>query len=141
MAANLRSGGAVLVAMADDFEVAATEAEMVRIGGSVTSYVLPEETKVAVAEAVEAQEEAAAAVDEAVEAVPEETAATEAAVAAAMPELVPEDAAAVAKIVAATNLSSEDAAKLHAAGIDKLRSCWDRRRRRRGARNWRMPPG
>ena len=119
MAANLRGGGAVLVAMADDFEVAATEAEMVRTGGSVTSYVLPEETKVAVAEAVEAQEEAAAAVDEAVEAVPEETAATEVAVAAAMPQLVPEEAAAVAKIVAATNLSSEDAAKLHAAGIDK----------------------
>ena len=119
MAANLRGGGAVLVAMADDFEVAATEAEMVRTGGSVTSYVLPEETKIAVAEAVEAQEEAAEAVDEAVEAVPEETAATEAAVAAEMPDLAPEGAAAVAKIVAATSLSSEDAAKLHEAGIDK----------------------
>ena len=83
MAANLRSGGAVLVVMADDFEVEATEAEMVRLGGTVTSYVMPEETKVAIAEAVEAQAEAAAAVDEAVEAVPEETAETEAAVAAA----------------------------------------------------------
>jgi uncharacterized membrane protein len=119
MAANLRTGGAVLVAMADDFEVDETEAEMVRLGGSVTSYVLPEETRAAVTEAVEAQAEAVAAVDEAVEAVPEATAAAAAAVATAMPELVPEDAAAVAKIVAATNLSSEDAAKLHAAGIDK----------------------
>jgi uncharacterized membrane protein len=82
MATNLRSGGAVLVAMADDFEVAATEAEMVRTGGTVTSYTMPEETKVAIAEAVEAQEEAAAAVDEAVEAVPEETAETQAEVAA-----------------------------------------------------------
>ncbi len=119
MAANLRSGGAVLVAMADDFEVAATEAEMVRLGGMVTTYMMPEETKVAIAESVEAQEEAAAAVDEAVEAVPEETAETEAAVAAEMPELAPEGAEAVAKIVAATNLSTDDAAKLHEAGIDK----------------------
>jgi hypothetical protein len=81
--------------------------------------VMPEETKVAIAEAVEAQEEAAAAVDEAVEAVPEETAETEAAVAAEMPELAPEGAVAVAKIVAATKLSTEDAARLHEAGIDK----------------------
>lgn len=119
MASNLRSGGAALVVMADDFEVATTEAEMVRTGGTVTSFMMPEETKVAIAEAVEAQEEAAAAVDEAVEAVPQETAEAEAAVTAEMPELAPEMAEAVAKIVAATNLSSDEAAKLHDAGIDK----------------------
>jgi len=119
LATNLRSGGAALLTMADDFEMAATEAEMARTGGTVTSYTMPEETKVALADAVGAQEDAAAAVDEAVEAVPEETAATQAAVAAEMPELAPEAAAAVAKIVAATNLSSDEAAKLHDAGIDK----------------------
>ena len=119
LAANLRNGGAVLIVMADDFEVEATKAEMVRSGGTVEAYTVPEETIEAITEAVEAQAEAVEAVDEAVEAVAEETAETEAAVAAAMPELTPEGAAAVAKIVAATNLSSEDAAKLHEAGVEK----------------------
>ena len=120
MATHLRSGGAVLVAMADDFEVEATEAELMRTGGTTRSYVVPEETEVAIAEAVEAQAEAEAAVEEAVEEVAEETAETEAEVAVEMPELSPEAAAVIAKIVAATNLSSEDAAKLQGAGVDKL---------------------
>jgi uncharacterized membrane protein len=119
MAANLRAGGAALIVMADDFEVEATKAELVRSGGKVEAYAMPAETATAITEAAEAQAEAAEAVDEAVEAVAEETAETEAAVAAAMPELSPEAAAAVAKIVAATDLSSEDAAKLQAAGVDK----------------------
>jgi len=116
MTAKLRAGGAALVVMADDFEVAATKAEMVRNGATVETYDMPAETAQAITEAAAAQAEAAAAVDEAVAAVAEET---ERAVATEMPELGPEGAAAVTKIVAATNLSSEDAAKLHAAGVEK----------------------
>ena len=116
MTAKLRAGGAALVVMADDFEVAATKAEMVRNGATVETYDMPAETAQAITEAAAAQAEAAAAVDEAVAAVAEET---ERAVATEMPELAPEGAAAVTKIVAATNLSSEDAAKLHAAGVEK----------------------
>lgn len=119
MTANLRAGGALLVVMADDFEVEATKAEMVRGGGKVETFEMPEETAVAITEAAAAQAEAADAVDDAVAEVAEETAETEVAVAAAMPELSPEAAEAIAKIVAATGLSSEDAAKLNAAGVDK----------------------
>jgi uncharacterized membrane protein len=134
MTAKLRAGGAALVVMADDFEVAATKAEMVRNGATVETYDMPAETAQAITEAAAAQAEAAAAVDEAVadalpELAPEATAAQAeaaaavdeavAAVATEMPELAPEGAAAVTKIVAATNLPSEDAAKLHAAGVEK----------------------
>ncbi len=116
---NLRAGGAALVVMADDFEVDATKREMARVGGKAEVYEIPTETVEAITEAAEAQAEAVEAVDEAVEEVAEETEETAAEVALDMPELAPEDATAVAKIVAATNLSSEDAAKLHAAGVDK----------------------
>jgi uncharacterized membrane protein len=73
----------------------------------------------ALPEGTEAQTEAAAAEAAAVEAEAEETAETEREVATEMPELAPEGAEAVAKIVLATNLPSEDAAKLHAAGVEK----------------------
>jgi hypothetical protein len=117
--ANLRAGGAALVVMADDFEVEATKAEMVRLGGKAEVFEMPAETVEAITEAAEAQAEAVEAVDEAVEEVAEETAETAIEVKQEMPELSPEEATAIAKIVAATDLSSEDAAKLYAVGVAK----------------------
>jgi uncharacterized membrane protein len=119
LTANLRAGGAALVVMADDFETDATKRQMASTGGKAEAYEMPAETIEAITEAAEAQAEAVEAVDEAVEEVAEETVETTLEVAQDLPELAPEDAAAVAKIVTATNLSSEDAAKLHAAGVDK----------------------
>ncbi len=119
LAAQLRSGSVAVVVTADDFEVESTQAELARTGGTVSSYVIPEETQAEISEAIEAQEEAGAAVDEAVGAVPEDTAATEATLAVEMPGLTPEGAAAVAMIIAATELSAEDAVKLQEAGINK----------------------
>jgi uncharacterized membrane protein/predicted flap endonuclease-1-like 5' DNA nuclease len=146
--ANLRAGGAALVVMADDYEVDATKREMARNGGQAEVYEMPAETAEAITEAAEAQAEAAAAVDEAVDEemeawteenaetvralVPEDAAVDEAVAEVAeetavtgreevqeLPEVAPEDTVAVTKIVVATNLSAEDAAKLHAAGVDK----------------------
>jgi uncharacterized membrane protein/predicted flap endonuclease-1-like 5' DNA nuclease len=116
---NLRAGGSALVVMADDFEVDATKRQMELNGGKAEAFEIPAETVEAITEAAEDQAEAAEAVDDAIEEVAAETEATTLEVAADMPELSPEDAAAVAKIVAATNLTSEEVAKLHAAGIDK----------------------
>jgi len=88
--ANLRAGGAALVVMADDFEVEATKAEMVRLGGKAEVFEMPAETVEAITEAAEAQAEAVEAVDEAVEEVAEETAETAIEVKQEMPELSPE---------------------------------------------------
>jgi len=103
----------------EDEKLEATKAEMVRNGGKAEVFEMPAETVEAITEAVEAQAEAVEAVDEAVEEVAEETAETAIEVKQEMPELSTAEATAIAKIVAATNLSSEDAAKLHEAGVEK----------------------
>jgi len=54
---HLKAGGAVVVAMADDFEVEPTKAELSSLGGTVENYEVPEET----AEQLEAAPEAPAA--------------------------------------------------------------------------------
>ena len=56
---HLKQGGAALVAMADEDEVAATSAELTSLGGKVESYEVPQETmdKADEAEKVQAAEE------------------------------------------------------------------------------------
>ncbi|MEZ4519150.1 MAG: DUF4332 domain-containing protein [Chloroflexota bacterium] len=54
---NLRNGGVALAVMADDFEVAATEAELARLGGTSTTFDVPEETADIIVETVEVQDE------------------------------------------------------------------------------------
>lgn len=70
---HLKAGGAAIVAMADDFEVEPTQAELSSLGGTVENYAIPEET----AEQLDAAAEAAPAEqpEAAAEAAPEAPAA------------------------------------------------------------------
>jgi hypothetical protein len=60
---HLQTGGATLVVMADDHEVAATSAQLASLGGAVENYEVPAETvaQVEAAEVVQSAEEEAAA--------------------------------------------------------------------------------
>jgi hypothetical protein len=40
---HIKGGGAIVVAMADDFEVEPTKAELVSLGGTVEDYQVPDE--------------------------------------------------------------------------------------------------
>ena len=53
---GLRNGGSALAVMADDFEIADTQAELARLGGTPTSYEVPEETIEVMVATVEAQD-------------------------------------------------------------------------------------
>lgn len=57
---HLQSGGAAVVVMADDEEVAPTMEELNRLGGKVENYVVPEVTVVQIEEAAEASTNGAA---------------------------------------------------------------------------------
>jgi uncharacterized membrane protein len=124
MADKLRGGGAALAVMADDFEVAATKAEMTRYGGTPESYGIPEATVKSIATAVVAQEEAAETVDENA-GIDTDYVAEAAAIAgiefptAAEAQVSAKNAAIVAGILATTGLTAEDASKARAAGVDK----------------------
>ena len=119
MTKNLSGGGAALAVMADDFEVKATQAEMVSAGGKVDAFEVPDETVDAITAAADAQTDATDAVDETVAGDTEEAAEAERTVSIELPDLTPEDEAAIAALVAATNLSTEDAAKIHEVDINK----------------------
>lgn len=97
LASHLRSGGAALGVMADDFEVEATKTQMVKAGGVVGDYELEQVAKEAVTATAAAQQRASMIVDEAV---------TEA-----------DDPA--KKIAVVSGLAAVDAGKLNAVGIDK----------------------
>lgn len=118
MANNLKNGGAALAVMADGFEVEATEAELERLGGRTSHYVVPAETVVIVDEAVEVQTSAVAAIDEAVSGAADEVADATRAVGAYASDLGTEAAAAVGALAAAATLSPEDATKLNTYGVD-----------------------
>jgi uncharacterized membrane protein len=99
MKEKLRHGAGAVAVMCDDFEVDATKAFLANLGGEVEGFVLPEATKEAVTAAAVVQQEAMSAVDEAVS------------------EEAGKDAA--AHVAAVSSLSTEDAEKLRAEGIDK----------------------
>jgi uncharacterized membrane protein len=69
LADHLKSGGAALGVMCDDFELAATTAKMVQEGGRTEYYELAQEAKEAVADVVEEAQEAEAEAAEVVEVV------------------------------------------------------------------------
>ncbi|MEA3335166.1 MAG: DUF4332 domain-containing protein [Chloroflexota bacterium] len=114
----LRQGGAALAIMADDFEVEPTKAEMVRIGGTVEAYDVPEETASVLVDSADAMKDAAAAADEAIDNVADDVTEGASKAVAALPDLAPESAAAVSALVAVSGLSAADAAKLHADEVD-----------------------
>ena len=99
MKERLRHGAGAVAVMCDDFEVDATKAFLADLGGEVDGFVLPEATKEAVTAAAMIQQEATTAVDEAVT------------------KEVGDDAA--AHVAAVGRISSADAQKLQAEGIDK----------------------
>ena len=61
---QLKAGGAAVVAMADDFEVEPTQAELSRLGGTVENFAVPEETSEQLEEAQPAEEQPAAPASE-----------------------------------------------------------------------------
>ncbi len=130
---HLRDGLVALAVMADDFEVEATMAKMVSLGGRAFSYKMPEETATAVTTAARLQTEALAAVDSAVDTT---TAAVDSAVStttetvdsvkktitADLSHLSAAAAATVTGLVAGIDISAADAEKLQAAGVKKVSS-------------------
>jgi uncharacterized membrane protein len=116
---NLRTGAVALAVMADDFEVEATQAQMIYLGGKAQVYVVPEQAAEALTAAADAQASATAAIDDTVSEVAEETVEVVRSVSVDLPGVAPEAAAAVAGLVAVSDLSSADAAKLHDAGVAK----------------------
>jgi len=119
MAENLRRGGAALAVMADDFEVEATKEELARGGGVVEAYEVPDETVDIIETVATAQAAAAESVDEvaakSVDLVEDATRT----VAEVFPNLSMADQALVAGMLAATNLSPEDAATARDAGVER----------------------
>ncbi len=112
MVDQLRHGGAALAVMADDFEVAAVEAEMARLGGRSEHYRIPDVTAEELRLAAAAQAEAASVVDQAVDAASRSAGAVAAGV----------GAIGAGALAVFNNLSDADAAKLHAAGVDTASS-------------------
>ena len=116
--ATLKSGGAGLGIMADDFEVDPVIAQLAGAGADVSHYRVEAEVAEAITVAAAAQAAASEVVDEVTDAADE---VVEAARSVTMdaPDLDDESAAAVSKIVAATGMSVGEAAKLYDTGIMK----------------------
>jgi uncharacterized membrane protein/predicted flap endonuclease-1-like 5' DNA nuclease len=116
--AALKSGGAALGVMADDFEVDPVVAHMAETGGDVSHYQVEVEVAEAITVAAAAQAAASEVVDEVVE-TSEEVAEAVKAVTVDAADLGDDAAAAVGKIVAVTGLSVDDASRLYNVGIVK----------------------
>lgn len=112
MVDQLRRGGAALAVMADDFEVAAVEAEMARLGGKSEHYRIPDVTAEELRLAAAAQAEAASVVDEAVDVATRSAGAVAAGA----------GAVGAGALAVFNNLSDADAAKLRDAGLEKASS-------------------
>lgn len=113
---HLRDGLAALAVMADDFEVEATKAKMVDLGGRAFSYSVPAETAAVVIETASVQAQAAAAVDTALDATADAVDTAKKAVTVDLPNAA---AVAVAGLVAGIDINDADAAKLQAAGVER----------------------
>ena len=123
MADKLRSGGAALAVMCDDFEVEATQAEMARAGGEPESYGMPEATIESISTAAAIQSAAADAVDEAASALDADFVEDAArSIGIDLPASGAEEekfSAVTAGILATTGLSATDVAKAREAGVDR----------------------
>jgi predicted flap endonuclease-1-like 5' DNA nuclease len=116
--AALKSGGAALGVMADDFEVDPVVAQMAGTGGDVSHYRVEADVAEAITVAAAAQAAASEVVDEAVETSEEVAEAVKSVTVDAL-DLDDDAAAAVGKIAAVTGLSAGDAAQLYNVGIVK----------------------
>ncbi len=129
MVEQLRHGGAALGVMCDDFEYEPTKAEMLRLGGKVEMYDVPEMTAAELSAAAAAQAEASDsldAIDDAVDSAVTRTAEivddTADAVKSGASAVAATGAAAAAGLAAAVGLDSVDSDKLSAAGVGKASS-------------------
>ena len=120
IANQLRNGLTGLAVMADNFEVDATMAKMISLGGRSESYRLAAETAEALNEAAMVQNAAANAVDEAAEATSDTAAELIRAFVVDIPEIDEEAAPAVAKLADALDIGYAEAAKLNAVEIDRV---------------------
>lgn len=120
IANHLRDGLAGLAVMADDFEVDATMAKMIALGGQSESYQLAAETAEAVTEAARVQTLAAEAVEEAADAPSDTVDELMRAFVWEVPDVEDEGSPAAAKLAAALDIGYGEAAKLNAAEIDRV---------------------
>jgi predicted flap endonuclease-1-like 5' DNA nuclease len=97
---------------------------MVHYGGKAEAYEVPAETATALTAAAELQAQAAAAVDETVSEVTEAAADVKRAVTVDLPTLPAAAAAAVTGLAAGIDIKTADAAKLQAAGVEKVSSLY-----------------
>jgi uncharacterized membrane protein/predicted flap endonuclease-1-like 5' DNA nuclease len=121
---HLRDGAVALAIMADDFEVDATMAKMVELGGRADYYEIPLSTTNVVNSTVEAQNAAVAAVDEAAETATKVADDVKRAVTVDLPNLPAAAAAAVTGLAAGIDINTADAARLQAAGVEKVSSLY-----------------
>jgi uncharacterized membrane protein/predicted flap endonuclease-1-like 5' DNA nuclease len=121
---RLRDGLVALAVMADDFEVDATLNKMVELGGRAESYAVPAETATILTAAAELQSKAVAAVDETVSEVTETAADVKRTVTVDLPNLPAAAAAAVTGLAAGIDINTADAARLQAAGVEKVSSLY-----------------
>jgi predicted flap endonuclease-1-like 5' DNA nuclease len=105
--------------MCDDFEVEATKAEMLRVGGKTEVYSVPEATAADLTAAAAAQTQAADAVDEAVSYASRTVDSVVDTAKSGVSGVVDTGTAAVAGLAAAVGLNAVDSDKLAAAGVDK----------------------
>jgi predicted flap endonuclease-1-like 5' DNA nuclease len=119
MADNLRNGGAALAVMADDFEVADTKAEMIRLGGVASTFKVPAETADILTATAEAQASAGAAIDEAVSNVGEGVEGVTRSATAGVSDIATGVAGAAGSLAAIGGLSVDEAQKLFDSGVQK----------------------
>ncbi len=112
MAEKLRYGGAAIAVMADSFEVEATKAELVRLGGESVDYAIPAETTAAISATTSAQTAAAVAIDASVAEAADDVQYMAAKMGGAAPT------AEVAAIAAATGLSVDAATRAYDNGYE-----------------------
>ena len=114
--AALKSGGAGLGVMADDFEVDPVIAQMKEAGGDVSHYQVEDAAAQAITAAAAAQAAASKTIDDAVDAAQDEVSDAVDTMTDAVSGLDDTAAAAVSKLAAVTGLSAADASKIYEAG-------------------------
>jgi len=119
MVSALKSGGAGLGVMADDFEVDPVINQMKESGGDVSHYLVDTEAAKAITDAAAAQAAASKTIDEAVEAAQD-------VVSDAVDSASDATSAAVAKLAAVTGLSTADASKIYDTGSVKASNFLER---------------
>ena len=130
IAENLRDGSVGLAVMADDFEVEATMAELVRAGGRTEFYKLAEELAAALIAAADIQDSAAEAVDEAIEEAVEDAVIivdeVNREITILVPEVTEDGLEAIRSLVISIDITPDEAYSLYRAGLEEASDFYKR---------------